>query len=946
MMSSRQRSAWSARTAFLLVPALVIGCAGEPPDVDSDRGDEGRVKLGASSLVTRNFDARDLHNSRLRLGDTNATPRLEGRFAAPDIAATFDPATGVTRTLQSTTGVLTDPQSGTPSAIAQSFLRTQIDVLGLTDADVTGMEVTDNVYSRVTGTTHIYYRQRYLGLPVYNGQLHFNILKSGEILSINNAFVPNIASVATSTSPALGAEHAVASAAANLSVELAVQPRRVSPPAAGVEQRTVVDAKGLSKVPVDAVLVWFPVSAKEVALAWNFQIQTLDDNHHFDYVIDANTGKTWSRIDWVSTDSYRAYKAPVESANHSTPPQPIDARDLIVDPADPATSPLAWHNDGTTVFLNHRGNNVYAYDDRDANNAPPATEPQCTATHVCDFPIDFALAPVTYTPAAITNLFYWTNLIHDTLYKYGFDEISGNFQVNNLGNGGIGNDALRAEGQDGGGTNNANFATPPDGQAPRMQMFEWTLTTPRRDGDLDNGIIAHEFGHGVSNRLVGGPANVSCLGNAQQGGEGWSDWQSLWFTIKPGDVGTTGRGVGTYALGQPTNGAGIRTQRYSTDPAINTHTYASIAGKAIPHGVGEVWAQALWEVNWALIGAHGFDPDLRNATGNAGNQRMQLYVTEGFKNTVCSPTFVNARDGIIAAAMATHGGEDVCLLWTAFAAFGLGTDAISGGPNSTTPTNGFAVPPTCLCNPQPLANAGPDQTVCVGNSVTIGTPALPNTTYLWSPGGATTAQITVSPTENTTYTVTATTDCGSATDSVVVRVDSGGLADDFEGPVATWTPTGLWHAVNNSTCASPGFASPTHAFYYGQDSTCNYNTGVANNGTLTSAPIAGITPTSVLSFKYFRQVELFNAFFDRTTVEVLRSDGSSTIVFNLDSRTASTLAWVSTGNISLAAFAGDTIRVRFGFNTGDAVANTFRGWFIDDVKVTASPTCAALTPSP
>ena len=231
---------------------------------------------------------------------------------------------------------------------------------------------------------------------------------------------------------------------------------------------------------------------------------------------------------------------------------------------------------------------------------------------------------------------------------------------------------MRAEAQDGGGTNNANFATPPDGQRPRMQMYVWTSPNPDRDGDVDNGIVIHEYGHGISNRLVGGPSNVNCLTNNQQPGEGLSDWWALAYTAEVGDAGTNGRGIGTYALGQATSGVGIRTQRYSTNPSINTWTYASINGMAIPHGVGSVWAQAAWEVYWKLVDAHGFDPNLYNAAGNAGNQRMMLYVNEGLKNTACNPTFTQVRDGILAAAADNHGGEDVCPMWEAFAAFGLG----------------------------------------------------------------------------------------------------------------------------------------------------------------------------------------------------------------------------------------------------------------------------------
>src|SRR5262249_8197575 len=80
----------------------------------------------------------------------------------------------------------------------------------------------------------------------------------------------------------------------------------------------------------------------------------------------------------------------------------------------------------------------------------------------------------------------------------------------------------------------------------------------------------------------------------------------------------------------------------------------------------------------------------------AGNQRMMLYVNEGLKLTACSPSFVDARDGIIQAATIHYGGEDVCRLWVAFARFGLGTDA-NPGPfyAPLAPVNGFSVPKNC-----------------------------------------------------------------------------------------------------------------------------------------------------------------------------------------------------------------------------------------------------------
>ena len=131
-----------------------------------------------------------------------------------------------------------------------------------------------------------------------------------------------------------------------------------------------------------------------------------------------------------------------------------------------------------------------------------------------DYAPDYTQAPTITNNQrfATTNLFYWNNLMHDLTYLYGFDEPSGNFQFSNQGRGGSGNDYVIADAQDAGGTNNANFSTPVDGSAPRMQMYIFNYTTPNRDGDLDNGVITHEYGHGISNRLTGGPeiGRASC----------------------------------------------------------------------------------------------------------------------------------------------------------------------------------------------------------------------------------------------------------------------------------------------------------------------------------------------------------------------------------------------------------------------------------------------------
>jgi hypothetical protein len=76
-------------------------------------------------------------------------------------------------------------------------------------------------------------------------------------------------------------------------------------------------------------------------------------------------------------------------------------------------------------------------------------------------------------------------------------------------------------------------------------VSDGTGGAPDRDSDIDNGVIAHEYGHGISNRLTGGPLTVSCLNNAEQMGEGWSDWFALTLTTLPSDTPTTARGTGT-----------------------------------------------------------------------------------------------------------------------------------------------------------------------------------------------------------------------------------------------------------------------------------------------------------------------------------------------------------------------------------------------------------------
>ncbi len=659
------------------------------------------VSVAEDVRQNRNFDARIDYNEGFTASPEGSQNQALAtlRTAQSSLAVTYDAATGVTRSLSNRTTYLTGARSGEPQGIGLDFLQNHSDLLGLLPADLAGHEITDSVYSALTGATHLYLRQMHLGLPVYNGQLHININRDGRIISVNNAFLANLAAAAPPATPSPDAGLAARKAAAHLGIELTRAPQLgIAGP--NPHRMTTVHVPELSLRDLEARLMWLPIRRGEARLVWNFQVHRTGGVHLFDMTVDAHDGRVWTRFDWVAADSYRVFPSPVESPDHSSSPPPEDGRVLVSNPADATASPLGWHNNGTISFTVPRGNNAHAFDDLNGTNLPPAVEPDCGESLDCDFhfPIDFGTAdPVDYTSAAVTNLFYWVNFAHDVEYHYGFDEVSGNFQVNNLGNGGLGNDAVQAMSQKSGSPcpNNAFMSTPPDGVSPTQFMCLWTGSTPRRDFSWDAGVIVHEFGHGISNRLVGGPSNVSCLGNTQQPGEGLSDWWGLTLTHEAGDQGTDSRGSGTYILGQPTTGGGVRPQPYSTDPAVNSYTYETISGVSVPHGVGSVFAQVAWEAYWALIDVHGFDTDFYNALGGSGNQRMKLYLNEGLKNTACGPDFLDVRDGILQAAVDNYSGSDVCRLWQAFADFGLGTDAVSGGPNSTSSTNGVAIPPEC-----------------------------------------------------------------------------------------------------------------------------------------------------------------------------------------------------------------------------------------------------------
>lgn len=223
------------------------------------------------------------------------------------------------------------------------------------------------------------------------------------------------------------------------------------------------------------------------------------------------------------------------------------------------------------------------------------------------------------------------------------------------------------------------------------------------DSDFDNGVIVHEYTHGLSNRLTGGPFNTSCLSNAEQGGEGWSDFFAIALTSHSYDNPQTGRGMGMYLQGEDTTDLGIRTYRYSRSLAINPVTYDSIKRKDNNevHYVGFVWCSMLYDIFWDMSDKYGFSNDIYN--GNGGNNKAMKLVMEGLKLQPCSPGFVDARDAILLADSLLNNFANKDLLWKAFARRGLGYGADQGSSmDATDGIESFKLPPP------PKQNTGMD----------------------------------------------------------------------------------------------------------------------------------------------------------------------------------------------------------------------------------------------
>ncbi|KAJ7929759.1 Fungalysin metallopeptidase-domain-containing protein [Mycena leptocephala] len=387
-----------------------------------------------------------------------------------------------------------------------------------------------------------------------------------------------------------------------------------------------------------------------------------ETNTWYEAFVDAHSGKFISSIDLVSHAAYRVLPIFKQDVTQGL--------EFLEDPQDPDSSSLGWHNDGTNATNDTSGNNVLVYLDQTHS----ATAVQSSDRLIFNYTQDSTLSPTEQVNknAALTNVFYIINTVHDVAYKYGFTEAAFNFQQTNIQSGGLGGDRVLASVQNSFGVDNANFGTPPDGQSGQMNMYLWDQTDPNRDGGMANDIVTHEMTHGISGRMTGG-GTARCLAITESAGmgEGWSDAMADWMEQVAAPI--VDWSMGTYVNG----GFSIRSRPYSTNSTINPYTYSTVLEATEIHQIGEVWANMLHNVHAALVDVHGFSQTARtDPSGSEGNVIFLHLFIDGLALQHCNPDFLAARDAIIQADQNRYSGANKCVLWKAFARSGLGANAV------------------------------------------------------------------------------------------------------------------------------------------------------------------------------------------------------------------------------------------------------------------------------
>ncbi len=651
-----------------------------------------------------------------------------------------------------------------PDAL-RGFVKQNKELLGISDAQNIGLEQTADYTNPDGNLSFTHLEQKINGVPVFRGEIKAAFTKSGEIVRVINNLAPDLDYRNTSKDFGNSLD-AVKSAAGNLNYQL--KPDDVTPnDAASTDLKQVF---GEGEWATTAEKMYFPIERGVARPSWRVLVWEAMNAYYV--IVDAETGAMlWRKNiteDQTQAATFSVYANPYAMINVAHNPFSISpgsvnpalgtqgaalARMTVTRVGNEA--PYNFNNKGwiTDGGNETEGNAVEAGIDRDTTDGIDP-KGRATGNPNRNFVFDYAPGnpntntgdvpnPATQTypisafqNGAVTQLFYVCNWYHDEMYRLGFTEAALNFQNDNFGRGGAGNDRVSAEAQDNNGCseapcfNNANFATPADGQRGKMQMYLWNGPTPDFDGDLDADVVVHEHTHGLSNRLHGNSAGLT-TNMARAMSEGWSDFYALSLLSQPSDpidgiypmstyatyLGKPGLTTNNYygirrfpkaimasvgANGKPHNPLTFRHLNPTCNTEIGTATEIGTIS-AFPrglygstkcdqtHAAGEIWSNALWEVRAKFIARLGWE---------IGNRKALQLVTDAMKLSPLNPTFLQERDAIIAAALANasapEAAADAADIWTGFAIRGMGFSASiaasGGGANNASVTEAFDLP--------------------------------------------------------------------------------------------------------------------------------------------------------------------------------------------------------------------------------------------------------------
>jgi hypothetical protein len=487
---------------------------------------------------------------------------------------------------------------------------------------------------------------------------------------------------------------------------------------------TVLDATGLDR-PAQARLVAVPTPRDGVRMAW--ETSMLDGDRGVASFVDAETGEVLVREELVD----HLADNPTWTVFPNSPPQSYATTDtrvrwcwlttancaLVLN--NPASLPWDVNARTNIPSFTTLGNNALAVHNWDSNDSralglePATPKPDREYTYPwtnqwfeerCN-PEVFNSPARNDIDAARANLFAMHNRMHDWSYGLGFTEQTWNLQTFNFNRGGAENDHEHGNAQAGGRSggppqfaarNNANQFTPADGLLPITNMYLWQpipagFYAPCVDGDYDMSVIAHEYGHAISNRMAGGP-NAGLSGNQPQAmGESWSDLMAIEYLHAHGFAPVGGENpfaVGPYVTGDKV--AGIRNYGMNASPLNYSDVGydfvcndANCTQRTQVHADGEIWSATNYDLRQAFIGRYG---------ANGSRRWIQLVFDAWLLMASGNVSMIDARNAILAANQLRHNGIDHDIMWNTFAKRGFGQAASSDGDEDFDPVPAFDSP--------------------------------------------------------------------------------------------------------------------------------------------------------------------------------------------------------------------------------------------------------------